>query len=80
MTDGCTMHRHIQHQREHTDAQTRHAAPQTSGRPGTHARAQTRPWAARTPRPGARAGPSAAGWEKVAALTWHVSLLILIYQ
>lgn len=32
MTDGCTMHRHIQHQREHTDAQTRHAAPQTSGR------------------------------------------------
>lgn len=67
MTDGrCTMHRHIQHQREHTDAQTRHAAPQTSGRPrDTRARTDAALAASHTsPR---RVEPSAAGWEKVAA-------------
>lgn len=75
MTDGCTDAQ--THSTEHSNPQT----PRTSGRPiDTHARTQVRSRATRTPLTGTRARPSAAGWEKVAALTRHVYLLICINE
>lgn len=79
MTDGCTNAQ--THSTEHSNPQTPDTAPRTSGRPrDTRARTQVRSRATRTPLTGTRARPSAAGWEKVAALTRHVYLLICINE
>lgn len=82
MTDGCTMHRHTYSSRENT--QTRRHITQLHRRradPGTHTRAHTgaAPGHTHTSHRHARR-PSAAGWEKVAALTGHVYLLICINE
>lgn len=75
MTDGYT----DTQQRAHKPSDTPHSSPDVGPTQG-RAHTQVRPRATRTPRTGMRAGPSAAGWEKVAALTRHVYLLICINE
>lgn len=81
LTDGCTdAPTHIQ-QTTHKPSDTPQNSPDVGPTQGhTRARTQVRLRATRTPRTGTRAWPSAAGWEKVAALTRRVYLLICINE
>lgn len=78
---GCTdAPIHIQ-ETTHKPSYTPHSSPDVGPTQGhTRAHTQVRPRATRTPRTGTRSWPSAAGWEKVAALTRRVYLLICINE